>query len=116
MTNTINTSPAISPPIMPRCSRFTGLATFQTMKKPTMVTSSAVTVEISALEMAKAFWNSSTKMMMKRSVSAAGKARKMAFCKNFPLTKLSLGSSARISEGMPMEMRLISVSCEGVRG
>ena len=55
-------------------------------------------------------------MMMKRSVSAAGKARKMAFCKNFPLTKLSLGSSARISEGMPMEMRLISVSCEGVRG
>ena len=106
----------ISPPIMPRWSRLTGLATRQTIKNPTMVTSSAVMVEISLLLIWKACWKRSTKMMINKSVNAAGRARTMALRRNFPLTKFSLGSRARIREGIPMESRLISVSCDGERG
>ena len=80
----MNTRAAISPAIMPTWSLFTGLATFQSMKKPTMVTSSAVMVEISLLLIWKACWKSRTKMIMNRSVKAAGSARRMAFRRNFP--------------------------------
>ena len=110
ITSTMNTSARISPPIIPKCRRLRGLATFQTMKKPTMVTSRAVMVEISLLLIWKACWKSSTKMMMNKSVKAAGRARRMALVRNFPVTRLSLGSSARIREGMPMASRLVRVS------
>ena len=116
MTAMMKSKARISPPIMPRWSRLTGLATRQTIKNPTMVTSSAVMVEISLLLIWKACWKRSTKMMINKSVNAAGRARTMALRRNFPLTKFSLGSRARIREGIPMESRLISVSCDGERG
>ena len=90
MTAMMKSKARISPPIMPRWSRLTGLATRQTIKNPTMVTSSAVMVEISLLLIWKACWKRSTKMMINKFVNAAGRARTMALRRNFPLIRFRL--------------------------
>ena len=51
-----------------------------------------------------------------RSVIAAGSARKSTLRRNFPLTRLSFGSMARMNDGMPMVTALTSVSCAGLNG
>ena len=49
-------------------------------------------------------------------VMETGKAFEMTFLKNFPFTRSLLGSSARITEGMPMVSALMNVICLGMNG